>query len=183
MNEQPNPPVEQMMYPPSSSYPMMDSKADLLDKIRPEETVKAIKQMLMGREWSDDKGEWIENPALKDVALTEKGASAISNLMYSASTRNVSISNLKDDEIKKRLLSIIKTAMKMCLDNFKSYGIKEESQIFFIREIIHTNTLVALKQSENEGIRRMLNSTIQESRNVSTYGEEKKNPILGLFRR
>lgn len=174
---------EQFMYPPSSSYPGMNDKADLLDKIRPEETVKAIKQMLMGRDWSDEEGRWVENEALKGLALTEKGASAISNLMYSASTRNVSISNLKDDEIKKRLLSIIKTAMKMCLDNFQSYGIKEESQLFFIREVIHTNTLVALKQSENEGIRRMLNSTIQESRNVSTYGEEKKNGVLGLFRR
>jgi hypothetical protein len=174
---------QQFMYPPSSSYPNMDSKADLLDKIRPEEAVKQMKQMLMGREWDEELEKWVENPALKDLALTEKGASAIANLMFSASTRNVSISNLKDEEIKRRLLSIIKTAMKMCLDNFHTYGIKEESQFFFIREVVHTNTLVAMKQSENEGIRRMLNSTIQESRNVNTYGEEKKGGVLGLFRR
>lgn len=176
-------PPEQFMYPPSSSFQPQSDKADLLDKIRPEDVVKQMKQMLMGREWDDEQGKWVENPALKDLALTEKGASAIANLMYSASTRNVALSNLKDDEIKKRLLSIIRTAMKMCLDNFQSYGIKEESQFFFIREVVHTNTLVAMKQSESEGIRRMLNSTIQESRNVSTYGEEKKGGVLGLFRR
>ncbi len=181
--EQPQPPQE-YMYPPTSNGMPIDGKADLLDKIRPEEAVKQIKQMLMGREFDEEQGKWIENPTLQSLALTEKGASAISNLMFSASTRNVAISNLKDEEIKKRLMSIIRTTMKMCLDNFQAYGIKEESQFFFIREVVHTNTLVALKQSENEGIRRMLNSTIQENRNVSTYGEEKKaGGMLGLFRR
>jgi len=174
---------EQFYYPPSSSYPMENSKADLLDKIRPEEAVKHIKQMLMGREFNEETERWEYNPALKDLALTEKGASAIANLMFPASTRTVSVSNLNDEEIKKRLLSIIRTAMKMCLDNWNSYGIKEESQLFFIREVVHTNTLVALKQPENEGIRRLLNSTISESRNVSTYGEEKKGGMLGFFRR
>jgi hypothetical protein len=178
-------PQQEMYYPAPSAggYPNMDSKADFLDKIKPEEAVKSIKQMLMGREYDEDSETWIENPELKGMALTERGASAITNLMFSASTRNVSISNLKDDEIKKRLLSIIKTAMKMCLDNFEAYGIKEESQFFFIREVVHTNTLVAMKQSENEGIRRMLNSTISEQRSVNTYGEEKKGGMLGLFRR
>ena len=181
MEQQPH--QEQFMYPPSSSYQPESDKADLLDKIRPDEVVKTVKQMLMGKEFNDEEGKWVYNEALKDLALTEKGASAIANLMFTASTRNVAISNLKDDEIKKRLLSIIRTAMKMCLDNFSTYGIKEESQLFFIREVVHTNTLVAMKQSENEGIRRMLNSTISESRNVSTYGEEKKGGVLGLFRR
>lgn len=173
---------QQDLYPPMS-YSQPYDKADLLDKIRPEDTVEAIKQMLMGKEYSKIKGEWILNPSLKDIALTEIGASAIANLIYPASTRTVSVSNLKDEEIKKRLLSIIKTALKMCLDNWKAYGITCTAQLYFVREIVHTNTLVALKQPENEGIRRLLNSTIQENRNTTTYGEERQSMFSGLLRR
>jgi len=181
MEEQPQ------YYPPSPvSYPppTMDSKADLLDKIRPEETIEEIKQRLMGKEWDSVQEKWIFNPALKDIALTEVGASAITNLIFPASTRTVSVSNLKDEEIKKRLLSLVKTAMKMCLDNWKIYGINSVSQLYFVKEIVYTNTLVALKQPENEGIRRLLNSVISENRNVSTYGEERGGGgVLGLLRR
>ena len=175
------------MYPPISGgmggMPRMDSKADLLEKIKPELAIETIKQKLMGREWNEQKHEWVPNLALKKMALTEEGATAITNLMFPASSQNVSLSNLKDEEIKKRMLSIIKTAMKMCLDNVHEYGITSSSQYYFIRELIHTNTLVVLKQSENEGIRRLINSTISENRNYNTMGEEKKGGILGLFRR
>jgi hypothetical protein len=169
-------------YPPSSGMMNFDSKADLLDKIRPEEIIEQIKQRLMGKEWDSNKERWVENIGLKNISLTEIGASAITNLIFPASTRNVSISNLKDEEIKKRLLSLIKTAMKMCLDNWEEYGINSVSQLYFVKEIVFTNTLVALKQPENEGIRRLLNSVISENRNVSTYGEEKKG-IMGLIRK
>ena len=181
MNEQQH--QETMMYPPSmgSGYP--DSKADLLDKIRPEEIVEQIKQRLMGKEWDMNKEIWVQNPALISISLTEVGACAITNLIFPASTRNVSVSNLKDEEIKKRLLSLVKTSMKMCLDNWEEYGIHSVSQLYFVKEIVYTNTLVALKQPENEGIRRLLNSVISENRSVSTYGEERKGGILGLFRK
>jgi len=82
-------------------YPSFDSKADLLDKIRPEEAVEQIKQRLMGKEWDGIKEEWVQNPALQSISLTEIGACAITNLIFPASTRNVSVSNLNDEEIKK----------------------------------------------------------------------------------
>jgi hypothetical protein len=167
---------------PGGYYPNNDGKADLLDKIRPEEVIEEMKQRFMGREWDVVKEKWVPNPALREMSLTETGASELTNLIFTASTRNVAISNLKDEEIKKRLLSIIRTAMKMCLDNWRRYGITTVSQFYAIKEALYTNTLVALKQSENEGIRRLLNSVISENRNVSTFGEEKKG-ILGLFRR
>jgi len=181
--EQEIPQEQEFMYPPSQGGYMPDSKADLLDKIRPEETIEEIKQRLLGKEFDKTSNRWVANPALMDYALTEKGASAITNLIFPASTRTVSVSNLKDEEIKKRLLSLVKTAMKMCLDNWREYGIKSESQLYFIKEIVYTNTLVALKQPENEGIRRLLNSTIQENRNVLSGENEKKGGILGFIRR
>jgi len=72
--------------------------------------------------------------------------------------------------------------MKMCLDNWEIYGINSVSQLYFVKEIVYTNTLVSLKQPENEGIRRLLNSTISENRSVATYGEAKSG-VLGLFRK
>lgn len=169
-------------YPSTGGYYPQDNKADLLDKIRPEEVIEQIYQRLIGNRFDITKNKWIADPALKQIALTETGASAITNLIFPASTRNVSISNLDNEEIKKRLLSLVKTGMKMVLDNWKEYGIETTAQIYFVKEIIYTNTLVSLKQPQNEGIRRLLNSTIQESRSVATYGEEKKGGIFGLFR-
>ena len=182
MDESHSPPQQQEYFPPQG-FTHPDSKADFLDKIRPEEIIEQIRQRLMGKIYNPLTEEWEESIGLKELALTEVGASAITNLMYPASTRNVSISNLKDEEIKKRLLSLVRTVMKMCLDNWHEYGINSISQLYFVKEIVYTNTLVALKQPENEGIRRMINSTIQESRNVSTYGEEKKGGVLGFMRR
>lgn len=175
---------QQLGFPSPVGFMHSDSKSDLLDKIRPEDVIEEIKQRLMGKEWNSRNEKWVLNPSLKDIALTEVGSSAITNLMFPASTRSVSISSLKDEEIKKRLLSLVRTGMKMCLDNWETYGIKHTSQLFFVKEIIYTNTLVALKQPENEGIRRLLNSIISENRNVSTYGEEKgRGMIAGLFRK
>lgn len=182
MENQQHPSPEQS-YPPVSGYSVPEGKADLLDKIRPEDTIEEIKQRLLGNEFNKESGRWEPNLHSKKFALSPIGAFAITSLIFPASTRTISVSNLKDEEIKKRILSLIKTAMKMCLDNWKEYNMVSVSQFYFIKEIIYTNCLGALKQPENEGIRRMLNSTIQESRNVSTYGEEKRGGVLGMFRR
>jgi len=50
----------------------------------------------------------------------------------------------------------------MALDNWKAYGIKNGDQLHFINQIVLSNTLITLKQSENEGIRKLLMGTIQE---------------------
>jgi len=142
--------------------PIMQSseKADLLEKIRPDLIVEVIQQKLMGKEFKN--GVWVINQALQKRALTEEGATEISNLMLAVSSQNVSISKLKDDEIKKRTSAIAETAQMMALDNWKAYGIKNGDQLHFINQIVLSNTLITLKQSENEGIRKLLMGTIQE---------------------
>jgi len=167
---------------PQGGMSYTESKADLLDKIRPEETVEEIKQRLMGREWDSIKGKWIVNPALRDMALTEIGASAIATLIFPTCSRTSSLSNLNEKIIWNRWLAIVRTLEKTILDNWQSWGINSVAQIFWASEIVKSAVLISLKQPENEGIRRLLNSVISESRNVSTYGEEKK-AMLGLFRR
>jgi len=187
MKEQPVQYIEQQPpmtnYPPAN-YPQQDSKADLFNEINPGLVIEEIYQRLIGNRFNPTQNKWVPDPALKQIALTETGASAITNLMFPASTRNVSISNLKDEEIKKRLYSLTATVLKMMLDNWKQYGIESTSQIYFVKEIVYTNTLVSLKQPENEGIRRLLNSTISENRSVNTYNEEQNSGgFLGLFRK
>jgi hypothetical protein len=169
-------------YPPSSGMMHMDSKADLLDKIKPELAVEVIKQVLMGKEWDAIKEAWVVKPGLSEFALTEFGATIVASLVYPACSQNTSLSNLKEDRIYKRLLSIIKTLCKDMLDYHQEMGIKSSAHLYHIKDIVYTIVQVSLTQSESEGIRRLINSTIQESRNVSTYGEE-KGGIMGLFRR
>lgn len=170
-------------YIPSGQIQKSD-KADLLDKIRPDTIIEIIRHKLMGEEYDEKNKKWIPNPAYKDFALTKVGAEQIANLMLGVSSQNVSISNLKDREIKERVLSIAKTAQYMAIENWIEYGIKRRSQFYFIHEIVFSNSLVVLKQPEGEGIRKLLAGTIQESR-VYSQNEDRKQAggIKGLFRR
>jgi hypothetical protein len=173
---------QQYMYPPQQGFPMPDNKADLLDKIRPEETIEEIKQKLMGKEWNTIKEIWQLNPALTNFALTEVGASSIATLIFPTCSRTSSLSNLDEKIIWNRWLEIIRTLEKNILDNWEDWGIRSVAQIYWVSSIVKSSVLISLKQPENEGIRRLLNSVITENRSVNTFGEEKRGSILGLFR-
>jgi hypothetical protein len=104
--------------------------------------------------------------------------------MYPASSQNSSLSNLKEERINKRLNSIIISLVYDMIAYRDEMGIQSTSHMRHLYEIVHTLVYVSLTQSENEGIRRLINSTISESRNVSTYGEERKEGFLrGMFRK
>ena len=168
-------------YIPSGATQKTD-KADILDKIRPDAIIEIIRHKLQGDVYDVNKKEWVNNPDFKDFALTKVGAEQIANLMLGVSSQNVSLSNLKDREIKERCLSIAKTAQYMALENWVEYGIKRKSQFYFIHEIVFSNSLVVLKQPEGEGIRRLISGTIQENR-VYSSNEDKEKRLLGMFRR
>lgn len=155
-------------------------KADLLDRIRPDAIVEIIQNKFMGKEFIN--GAWTANPVLQQRALTEEGAFELANLMLSVSSQNVSISKLKDDEIKKRTRGIVATAQKMALDNWLVYGIRNGDQLHFIHQVIMSNTLITLKQSENEGIRKLLMGTVQEQ-NVNQTQHSGGGVLGGLFGR
>jgi len=170
-------------YIPSGSVQRSD-KADLLEKIRPDAFIEIIRHKLMGEEYDPKTKKWTPNEAFKDFALTKVGAEQIANLMLSVSTQNVSISFLKDREIKERVLSICKTAQYMALENWIEYGIKRRSQFYFIHEIVFSNSLVVLKQPEGEGIRKLLSGTITENRVYNTNEDKQRGgSIKSLFRR
>lgn len=139
---------------------MMDNQVahgDLLEKIRPDDIVDIIKRRLMGQEWLN--GKWVVIKCLQDKSLTEKGAFEIATIMLSASSQNVSISKLNDREIRERTRSIVKTVMQMCLRNWEEYGINGSDRFHFIKEIVHTNTFVTLKQPEGAGIQKLIGGT------------------------
>lgn len=164
-------------YPASYSY---GDKADLLDKIKPEYVVNVFMHQLMGERFLDN--EWKKDPDLAYRALSKIGAWDIANLMLSASSQNVSLSSLTDDEIRKRALELAKTAVYMCLRNYKIYKIRGRDHLRFVYQIVFGNTLITLKQSEKEGIRALLKGTTSEVRTVS----EQNNGggfLSGLFRR
>lgn len=173
---------------PNSSYvpsgqTQRGDKADLLEKIRPDAIVEIIRHKLMGEEFDQTTKKWVPIEAMKDYALTRLGAEMIANLMLGVSSQNVSLSNLKDREIKERCLSIAKTAQYMALENWIEYGIKRRSQFYFIHEIVFSNTLVVLKQPEGEGIRKLLAGTLTEVRNYSANDDTDRKKLLGMFRR
>jgi len=171
---------DDMNYGMSVPMPSMkDSKADLLEKINPTAIVEEIRQRLMGRELIN--GEWTFIPELADRALTKKGAFDIANLMLSVSSQNVSISKLDDKDIRNRTMNVLKTAMRMCLKNWREYGINGTDQFFFVKEIVVSNTFITLKQPEGEGIRKLIMGTISEQNLKSEAKEQRRG--FSLFNR
>lgn len=161
---------------------MPSEKSDLFDKIRPEDTVETIKYMFMGYEFDKKRMTWVLNEAFKSKALTEIGAWSFATLMLSVSSKNVAISKLNDSEIRERTKSLIKTAMKMALRNWKEYGIKGGDQIHFIKEVILSNSFITLKQPENAGVREFIKGTSSETKVISEQGE-KRGGFSSIFRR
>lgn len=139
-------------------------RADLLEKIKPEILVEAIRQRLMGKELIN--GKWIKIEALQKYALSEEGAWEISNLLLGTSGTNTSMSKLQDYEIKRRALSISKTAQLMCNANHARYGIKNTAQLWYVDEIVFTNSLVVFKQADGASIQELLKGTTFEQRNI-----------------
>lgn len=152
-------------------------KADLLDKIQPGLIIDIIYHRLMGEQYEN--GIWVKVKELQDRALSQKGAWDIASLMTPVSSQNVSLSKLKDNEIRSRALSIAKTAQIMCLRNWKEYGIKGSDQLRFVHEIVFSNTFITLKQPEGEGIRKLLGNAI--TADFSPQQEEQLG--INLFRR
>jgi hypothetical protein len=133
---------------------MQNERADLLDKLQPSKVVEEIRRRLLGQELIN--GKWMTHPYMKMRALSEVGAWEISLLMLPASSQNVAMTKLDSTQIKNRLLNIAKTAQKMCMRNWKEYNIKGVDQLWFVHEIVFTNTLASLNQPEGEGIRKLL---------------------------
>jgi len=162
----------------SLPIPSRSDRADLMDKIKPEHAVEVVRHKLLGEEFKENK--WVAVAALKDRKLTEVGAWDLSNLMLGVSTVNISISKMKDHEIKRRALNIARTAQYMLLANWKSYGLKNIAQQHYIHEIIFSNTLAVLKQADEASIQELLKATVNENRNVNT---EKKEGVGSRIKR
>jgi len=142
--------------PSSTAVPMVlaGERADLLDKLQPAKVVEEIRRRLLGQEFIN--GRWVTHPYMKMRALSEVGAWEISLLMLPASSQNVAMTKLNANQIRDRLLNLTKTAQKMCLRNWKEYNITGIDQLWFVHEIVFTNSLASLNQPEGEGIRKLL---------------------------
>jgi len=132
-------------------------RADLLDKIKPEQLIIEIRYRLMG--FHNVNGTWIKDPNLKDKGISYEGAWEISNLLLPIASQNNSLTDLEEDDVRKRTIEIIKTSIIMCVANYREYGIFNTSQLRYVKEIIHSTTFLTLKQSQNEGIRDLIRNT------------------------
>lgn len=169
-------------YPSATSVPQQQrsDRSDLIDKIKPEQMVEIIRHRLMGEEFLN--GKWVEVQALRYRKLTEVGAWEIANLMLGVSSINISISKFKDREIKERALRIAKSAQYLLISNYREYGIHNAAQLWFVHEIVFSNTLAVLKQADEASIQELLKGTVQENRNISSEvkREGKLKRMLGL---
>jgi len=142
-------------------YPMQRTeKADIIDKIRPEDVVEKLKHELMGEEFVE--GRWVPDPDLQAFSLSKRGAKAVAKWMLPVSSKNVAFSNLTEREIKFRVLSIANGAVDECIDNWMDYGVKSPTTLDYVWNAVFSNSLVALKQCQDNGMRRMMMSIITE---------------------
>ncbi len=153
-------------------------KADLLDKINPDRVVEEIKNRLMGREFIRKNMRWEDNFILKKNAVSELCANDMATLVLSVSNPNVSISKLKDEEIRKRAYGVMEAAIKMLIANWKDYRITNIAQITYVSEIVFSVSFITMKQCEGEGIRKMVVGSRQET-HLSTDTERERRGLFG----
>jgi hypothetical protein len=177
--------MEQQMQPQQAPQTVVfsdssQSNATLYEKIRPDETVEVLRNRLMGKEYKENK--WQILPYMEGKALSEKGAFELATLMLPASNPTVTISKLNDKEIRERTLSITKTAMKMCLKNWKEYNIWGSDKFAFIKEVVQTNTFVSLKLPDGAGGRALIAGT-SEFKHTTTPQQSENKGIGGFLAR
>lgn len=161
---------------------MPSEKADLYDKIRPEDVIETVKYLLMGYRFDQQRMQWIPNPGLDSVSLSEVGATQIATILFTVSNKSVSISKLTDPEIRMRTKMLVRTAMKKCLSEWEDYGIKSAATFPFIREVVLSIAFITLKQPEGAGVRTFIQDVTQESRIIQE--QPKKEGAFGaIFRR
>lgn len=174
---------------PSNIYQptiMPSEKADLFDKINPADIVEVFKYHLMGYEYQKDNMIWVKKGS---KGMSEQGASEIAALMLSVSSKNVAISNIKDDEIRTLTKATHREAILLCLRNWKEYN-REDSkhvglgpdQIGLISQIVKNNTFITLKQPEHAGIRELIKGTTSEVRSIQ-QATERKGVLGSMFRK
>lgn len=181
-HEMQSPEVEGRGTPYYQPMIMPSEKADLYDKIRPEDVVETVKYLLMGYQFSPIKQLWELNPVMKDIALSEVGATQIATLLFPVSNKSVSISKLTDDEIRMRTKFLVRTAMKNCLEQWEVYGIKTPATIFFVKEVVVSIAFITLKQPEGAGVRTFIQGVTQENRIVQETAK-KEGAFSAMFRR
>lgn len=169
---------QQIPLAPALPYPQRSDKADMLDKIRPEEIVEVMRNRLMGKILNPTKMTWETDDKLKDNAISEIGAWDLSNLILSVANPNVSISKLNDKEIRRRAFNIMRTAVKMMIANWIGYKITNTAQIGFVAEIVFSMAFITMKQCENEGVRKMIMGTRSEMHQVADYSMDRKKKLF-----
>jgi len=70
----------------------------------------------------------------------------------------------------------------MCLRNWREYGIRSPDQIFFVKEVILSNSFITLKQPENAGVRGFIQGTSSETKMIHEQ-PKKEGMISSIFRR
>jgi len=167
-------------YPVMQGNPMMpqmmgySDKADFLDKIKPDLIVTELMHRLMGEEFIQ--GRWVKNVLMKGQGLSYRGAYEIATIMLSASSQNVSISKIKDKDVRMLTLGTIKAVLSNCCQNWKAYGITNSSQIRMIRQIVQNNSFVTLKQPDEGSIQNVIKGTTHEQRMVNS--NEKQGGVI-----
>lgn len=180
--------TDEMVFIPSSSMGQSNAvplasksdRADLIDKIKPEQVVELIRQRLMGKEFKDN--QWVDVKALQNRKLTEAGAWEVSNYVLGVASIATSISKLKDHEIKLRLRNLTKAVQRSLVANWheSDFNIKNTSMLHYVHQIVFSVCLVVLKQADEASIQELLKATVTENRNVNT---ERKEGTLSRVKR
>ena len=161
-------------------YPMMKGdKADLFEKIRPEQVINEMRNRLMGKDFVD--GKWVLIPGLKNISISEAGAWEIADLLFTVSNQSVSLSNLTEKKVERIALETAREGIYRIVSSWKMYGISSSSQIRLIGRMILNTARITLMQAMDEGIRVLLKGTMQEQRSI--IDSKERGGLKDIFKR
>lgn len=155
-------------------------RAELIDKINPENVISITRHMLLGEDWDGTK--WVKIEALQKHCLTEVGAWRISSQLQGIANLATSVSKYDHKLIRERLRRLAKNTQIQLIGNWREYGIRNVSQFYFVHNIIFSIAMAVLYHAGEGSIQDLIGKIKSESTSIN---QEKKEPgklrrVLGM---
>lgn len=178
MNE-PMPYAEPDIYnvPPQSMMDQGQSEGALIFQLDADEIISQVKHNLSGDFFNEKTTEWINDP--KQRVMNETGISRIMSELRARLSKNTFLSNLPDELIEKRCITLHMQLTKLICLKFRDWEMDKtdiESTVYRIMDIVE----IGLRRASNKTTLNYLRPQLHIAESMNPHNQPRKK-VLGIF--
>jgi len=177
----PEQPIEQPMeedYPENHSVTAPPDREEspeigIIRELSPKKVMEQLRMNMKGYFWDYESNGYIR---VIDPLMNERGIAKYLSIVASVVTDLLTFSAFKEDEIKELVLYVCDKAIPTIHVNYKSYGIKDKSDLQIIDIQIFNLTNSAFHKAVGGGDRSVVRGTVSEAMMSRNYAPQQRNP-------